>query len=300
MKITGKAKILWEKRYGTPKNENGYWMERTNDNNYIIAGSSNNYNTSLDIYLLKISPNGDSLWDNHFTAGGNDVAHCIRQDANGNFVIFGRKNDDALVAKTDADGHFQWYRTYNGNDKDDGEIGLITPDGGYLLVGYLNNKFFAAKTDTAGNTLWEYTYGNSGDHAYEVSLTNDGDFILAGRNGDQLVVMKIDAGGTLVWNKILNNDGFARCMTATHDGNFVIAGYTDSDFLDDQNAYIAKITPTGKLLWDYEYGKDKRAESVRSIIRTRDNGFIMAGASQTESDEDIFINRVTKNGNPGW
>jgi hypothetical protein len=90
------------------------------------------------------------------------------------------------------------------------------------------------------------------------------------------------------WNRTYGgqNDDRAYSMLQTADGGYALAGSTNSFGVQSNDAWLVKTDDEGNMQWDKTYG-GQSDESARSLIKTADGGYVMAGQS---------INSVTK----GW
>ncbi|MBL7995107.1 hypothetical protein JNM05_07000 [bacterium] len=94
----------------------GYWagssVELADDGGFLVAGSVlNNSNNSSDVYLLKVSANGDSLWSRSFGGAADDYGYSIKQCLDGGYFITGMTysygvGGDVYVIKVNEDGNF--------------------------------------------------------------------------------------------------------------------------------------------------------------------------------------------------
>ena len=82
---------------------------RTFDGNYIIGGYTKGHTWYSDFWLLKVSENGDSLWSCTFGGDAAERCMCVRQAADGGFVMagttesFGRGLTDFWLVKTESE-----------------------------------------------------------------------------------------------------------------------------------------------------------------------------------------------------
>ncbi len=95
----------------------GKCIENTIDGGYIIAGtvSCPNFGSRSphNVLLLKTNNDGIEEWHRIFGGDGRDTAAAVRQTSDGGFIISGqsssniRKNTDAYLIKTDANGNIK-------------------------------------------------------------------------------------------------------------------------------------------------------------------------------------------------
>ncbi|TYB71769.1 hypothetical protein ES677_10470 [Bizionia gelidisalsuginis] len=137
VKISETGVLEWEKSYGGTEIDEARAIVKTPDGNYVIAGDTRSFNTDVssnnglaDLWLIKITPNGNLLWENTLGGGSFDVARDIKNTEDGGFLLAGssRSSDgditqnngqnDALVVKVNSQGQLQWHKTVGGNNID--------------------------------------------------------------------------------------------------------------------------------------------------------------------------------------
>jgi len=112
-----------------------------------------------------------------------------------------------------------------------------------------------------------------------------------------------------------SSNDVAHCIKPTDDGGYIIAGWsssTDGDASDSGNhgggdAWIIKYSSSGSIMWQKCYGGSEW-DCAFSIDQTADGGYIFAGStkssdgdvqsrsSKTETDEDIWVVKLTPSG----
>lgn len=103
------------------------------------------------------------------------------------------------------------------------------------------------------------------------------------------------------FDKTLGFDGedFAQTMARSKDGNFIIAGYTNS-FRPNNDMYLIKIDQQFDIIWSKTIGGNfnDRAGNIQS---TSDNGLIAIGTvSLSGSNSDLFLVRTDLSGSVLW
>lgn len=224
------------------------------------------------------------------------------------FIIV--QTPEVLKAQT----YFQ--KTFNMPLDQEGQDVLPTPDGGYLIVGYTNTSILydcdlmIIKTDALGNQLWTKTYGGSKpDFPYHMLETNDGNYFLVGYSqsyggGDMdILLQKIDPAGNQIWIKTYGGFGndYARDITATTDGNYMIVGSSNSQSTTGQNANLIKIDPAGNVIWDKKYGGSANDHGC-IVKQCSDGGYIMLGQtfSYGVGNGDAWLVKTNSNGDTTW
>ena len=197
--------MQWSRYYGGTFTDTPYDAIQTDDNGYIIVGSSDsddvdisNSNGSYDFWVIKISSAGDLIWEKSFGGSEIDEAHSITDSGDGNFIIVGdtRSNDsdislnhgaaDLWVIKITPTGDLIWEKTFGGSSFDVGRSVTKTQDNSFLIAGSSRssdgdltsnngqNDAWVLKIDANGNMKWQKIIGGSEiDFAYGIAELND-------------------------------------------------------------------------------------------------------------------------------
>jgi hypothetical protein len=147
---------------GGPLNESAKFVQETSDNNFIIVGDSYSYGSGQsDIYIVEVNSSGVIVWDSFVGGTRNDFANCVKQTADGGFVIVGNTystSSDVLVVKIfpNSQGEVEWQSTFGGDFDDVGSYISQTNDGGYILTGSTYtadnmNQVLLMKLDASGS-----------------------------------------------------------------------------------------------------------------------------------------------------
>jgi hypothetical protein len=265
---TGKA--LWAKGYGDPGTQSGQSVAADAKGNLAVTGSMQQTTdfgmgvlTSAgmdDIFLLKLDPNGNTLWAQRY----GDATEQF-----GYFVAFDPSGDEVLV------GDFQ--------GSVDVGMGALISAGMYDVL--------LAKLDPNGKALFGKRWGDSMNQLADcVSVDPQGELVLSGGFQGSIdfgkgamastdmgakYLAKLDASGDTLWAKSFGDgDPFDWTSVATDPmGGVVIAGefVTAIDFgqgpiqaKDKYDIFVARFDTGGKLVWADRYGAadDQYARSV--------------------------------------
>jgi uncharacterized delta-60 repeat protein len=169
----------------------------------------------------------------------------------------------------------------------------------------------ASKTCTATfNTTWAKTYGGEkGDAAYSIQQTSDGGYIVAGYTNsfgagkNDFWVLKLNARGDVVWQKAYGgaDDDYAYSIQQTSDGGYIVAGSTWSFGAGENDLWVLKLDPTGKVVWQKTWGGRFR-DSAISVQQTFDGGYIMAGNTSSFAADwyDLQVLKLDATGDVVW
>lgn len=158
--------VEWSKTYGGTGDDHGWDIKATNDSCYILAGFSNSFGAGdNDVYLIKVTMNGDVIWSKTYdNSGADNSGLAIRQTNDLGFIIAGETavngsdSADVYLLKTDVNGIPQWSSTFGGQGDDGSQSVVQTSDKGYFISGYTNSfgegdwDFYLIKTDSMGHT----------------------------------------------------------------------------------------------------------------------------------------------------
>ncbi len=137
VKLSNTGDLIWEKSFGGSEIDEAWGIVATNDGNFIIVGDtrSNDKDVTInkgaaDVFVLKITPDGDALWKKSFGGSSFDTARSISKTSDDGFLISGssRSSDgdilknngqnDALVLKLTTNGDLEWQTTVGGANVD--------------------------------------------------------------------------------------------------------------------------------------------------------------------------------------
>ena len=236
LKLDISGNIEWSRYFGGNFTDTPYGVVQTEDNGFIIAGSSDSEDTDIsgnigtyDFWIIKISSSGDLVWEKSFGGSQIDEARAIIKSGDGNYIIAGdtRSNDndvsqnkgaaDLWLIKISPTGNLIWEKTIGGSNFDVARAIENSQNNGFIISGSSRssdidvsenkgqNDAWILKTDNNGNLLWETTVGGSNiDFSYDVAelangsviavgdtASNDGD-IIENKGFSDLLIIKID------------------------------------------------------------------------------------------------------------
>lgn len=102
---------LWVKYPRLTKGDRPYGIRATSDGGFLITGQTSTFDRNLQMLLMKVDANGDSLWVKTFGATGNEFALQVNPASDGGWFLsgvtdgFNTTNIDLFVVKTDSAGN---------------------------------------------------------------------------------------------------------------------------------------------------------------------------------------------------
>ncbi len=154
IRISYTGHLVWEKSFGGDQIDEARAIVKSSDGNYMIAGDTRSNDNDIsnligaaDLWLIKISPNGDLLWEKTIGGTNFDVARAMVKTQDNGFLLAGssRSDDvdvsenkgqnDAWALKVDGQGNLQWETTIGGSNIDFGYSIAELNDTSIILVG---------------------------------------------------------------------------------------------------------------------------------------------------------------------
>lgn len=124
LKVNAAGDTVWTKTFGGTGIDFLYSICPTPDHNYVMAGGTISYgNGGYDLWLLKIDPNGNLLWQRAHGYQQYEWGESVEPTSDGGYVISGRTNSigsgnyDFLFVKTDSLGNLPSFITEQNNSK---------------------------------------------------------------------------------------------------------------------------------------------------------------------------------------
>jgi hypothetical protein len=305
MKFAADDTLLWSKTYGGTNDDRGTDIITTNDGGFALLGYSKSADGDVtlnagaqDFWILKISNTGAILWQKTFGYAGADTGTALLQTKDNGFLVTGvldvsasngqgnsksakHAGGDIWVLKLASNGSLEWSKYFGGSFTDI-PFGVVeTSDNEYIIAASSDSKDFNISNNKGSYDFW---------------------------------ILKVASDGILVWEKSFGGSEIdePRAIVATNDGNFMIVGDTRSSNKDISNnnggadLWMLKISTNGILIWEKTIGATS-FDVARSISKTDDHGFIIAGNSRSsdagftnQGQNDAWILKVDTSGNVVW
>ena len=159
LKVDEAGTIIWNKIYNHSKIDLRY-IDRAENNNYIITGTSASQNNKKEIAVIKINSDGNVIWSKEFGGLEQEKVKGSVTNQNGEVIItgtsksFNSSSDQILILKLDVNGNLQWANKY-------GNGVLNEPSNAILDFGNLVFTGFSLKTDNGPETTLIKTTSNN-------------------------------------------------------------------------------------------------------------------------------------------
>lgn len=317
MKTDAAGNMLWGKQYGGSKPDYSYAMCETSDGNYFITGYTASFGGGdLDVYLIKIDPSGNLLWQKTYGSWGNDEGREIIRTADDNYVIVGTMGpatgsvatQDAFLIKIDLSGTILWQKYYGGSNKEFGNSVKQCPDGGFIVAGQTfswgqNGDTYIIRTNSTGDTLWTKMHSSPlADEAVWVTANADGSYAFAIRdstasNDVDVRALKLDANGAVVFDKVYGSTDkdTPKSICSTSDGGYMVGAISRSFGWINPDMWLLKLDGNGDLSWTTHFGGSDHEHCYKA--KEWDNGYIAVGHSKSYGSSSLKIMFVKMNAN---
>ena len=221
-------------------------------------------------FVIKFNPAGNQLWLRELAAGH---LHGVAIDASNNLHVAGEARgllpsaqEEAYLAKLDANGGMQWERRLGSTSNDFGYDVAVDTFGNAYFSGSTNGLIgekqttgadaFLAKYSPNDALTWVKQLGMLGMFGTSVAVAPDQSVVSTGYGNGRSFFARIDSNGNVLWNNTLDfaenaaYGTYANKIACDSNGNIFVVGQTnqpDNSFLSD--AFVAKFDPTGNLIW---------------------------------------------------
>ena len=280
-------------------------------NAYITGQTFGTNEGGDDAFLAKYSSTGGLLWTTRLGTASDDKARGVAVDGSGNAYITGYTNGslggtnqgqwDAFLAKYSSTGGLLW-KTQLGTPRDDYAGGVsVDGSGNAYLTGHTagslggtnqgSNDAFLAKYSSTGGLLWKTQLGTANEEqALGVSVDGSGNPYITGVTDGSLggthqgsldaFLAKYSSTGGLLWKTQVgtSNDDIVSGVSVDGAGNAYIAGLTNGSLggtnQGSYDAFLAKYSSTGGLLWKTQLGTPSHDEAYGLSVDGAGNAYI--------------------------
>jgi len=249
--------VQWIKNYGGLNVEIGNHIVPSHDGNYLICGYTNSFgNGGYDIYLLKVTPNGDTLWTQTYGGSDWDFGNGVYVSSTGSIFIaaqtysFDNNTPNGLLIKTDALGNEIFKKAFGGSNEENFNAIVCTTNNTIALAGYTNSygggekDAYVILTDTMGNKIDSLIMGGIEDDIInDIAITADDGFITAGytttNSAKDIYELRLDSNLNHLWTAKFANAVANTIVQTTDINQYAIGGYSTN--INTGNAITAFV-----------------------------------------------------------
>ena len=269
------SQTTWERIYpGYPKEDHSLGSCQLSDGNFILVGYARTPYKKLK--LLKIQPNGDTLWSRIYGNDDEDYeAYSVIAKNDGTFMITGSSDSGGFLMKYDLNGNRLWSKNYPGVG---GKEIIEAPNGGFLV----GASFL---TDSAGNLVWVNTPSNGEFFESTCKVENNYfavvSIILTG-SIYKSYISKYDFNGNIIWRKNIDALNGFPYKVKYYKKNYHIWGSGGFATQDSTKFYIARLDSAGNILLNKHLFYPRREHNGDSFFDVLDNGNYIFSTFQTD------------------
>lgn len=294
----------------------------TADGGYIISGYTNTQGAGdYDLFVTKYSGTDDIQWSKTYGTADYDlgIGNTILQTADGGyFVGTGSKSYHnvsgpavILVAlRLNSSGDIVWQKRASiPADRSINVRGATLDNGDFIISGNTTarpggqDEAYVLKIDQSGNLNWMHSIETGANDGFtEIKSVDDG-YVTAGiSNGSRSLLAKYNKNGLLQWSRNYNQNttNLFRCVDVLIDGSIISFGeVVDGGISSVRNGYLVKTDENGNTIWSKELELDGSV-STHQIKALQDGSLICSGSVRRDSNSDVFITKLSANGNHLW
>ncbi len=338
---------LWQKDIKSSTQDFLSTMSITLDRQIILSGSAiqksklsgvssngvTSANAGYDYRLLKLSQEGNLLWDKHFGGSRHDYLAATTATREGGFLLAGtsfsnqsgdkKENNlggsDVWLIRMNEDGEELWQKTLGTKNNDEAAAVTQSLDEGFFVAGNINSNknlfgskdIFISKLDKTGKLInTTILGGNALDEVQEMIATPDGGSVLlmystSGKTENKIFnPLETDEANTE--NKAVDLLASLKPKTDNQQPT-TIFGKTEENF-GEGDYWIVKLDKNANVEWQKTYG-GSADDHPKTIVFT-DKGYLIGGESRSNSSgnkrenieegTDLWLISLDKNGNELW
>lgn len=271
IKINSSGIPQWQKTYGDSMDDYAFDVISTEDEGYIIAGTttSTEYGKN-DLLVFQVDSMGNVGWETIMGGVDQDQARSVKQTSDGGYIIAGytvtepERRYDLWLVRLDSNGDSLWSKTYGGTYRDAGISVQEMSDNKIMVLGYTESFYWfegeydrdiwLLVTDQEGDPIWASTFGGPyTEYGHIINPTDDGNFIITGytesfgAGGWDLLILKVDGEGNEIWSKTYGGSlkDFGQYIYQDQSGGYVCIGTTESFGAGGWDAWVFKTDSEG-------------------------------------------------------
>ncbi|WFO75888.1 SBBP repeat-containing protein [Desulfurococcaceae archaeon MEX13E-LK6-19] len=259
--------------------------------------------------------NGYATW--FLTIGGTGAetpGNGITLDYRNNVYITGttlswsNTTKKAFVAKVDPLGRLIFSIIFGGNSDDEAyDIAVKGTD--YMYVAGSTYSFgaggrdaYITKIDRFGNIIWYVTLGGSQADSLKSLKQGSDNYLYAtgytrsfGAGSSDVLVVKLSENGSLIWALTIGGpySDEANGLYLDNENNIYIVGKTASYGYGIYDAFVAKISSKGSLLWFKVIGTSESDEATAITLDENETIYVAGWTLNTTTDTiDAFVAKI--------
>ncbi|HAX96888.1 MAG TPA: hypothetical protein DCY35_10280 [Prolixibacteraceae bacterium] len=317
----------WEKDLAIKGNSCLTDVVQNSDGTYTVLGSRSEAGPEKsDLWLIRFSASGDTLWSRTFLNPGMDLPFRIAAHANGGYLLAAVNEVSggqmfARIICTDADGNESWNKTSLQALQFPNTDIAVEDNGSFWWLLTAASKETPAAThlihmSPEGEILDDHIFTDKQAlEAHALRILPDGSIAVSGeialdKGGSTMWIMRIKPTGEQIWKSTLPISGKnvrPECICCSNEDGLLAAGWIGScmnpdaapeDRIFDFDLVITKLDLNGKIMWTKNYDREG-SEGGNALAVLPDGHILVAGKCETSFTGTIgpWLMLVDPNGN---
>jgi uncharacterized delta-60 repeat protein len=302
------------------------------DGNVVVAGKMTQPGDDTDLWVAKITPEGEVLWDLTRDSGTSDSARGVTLAPSGDILVVGKADSwedelgsEAWVAEFTTDGEEVWDLTLGRESPFADAVGndvAVDGAGNLYVAGEVRGddgvdwgaQAWLTELDPEGAQIWErLVRSDRPDESLNgVVVDDEGNVVVVGTVGgglglgSDLFIAMLDGEGEEVWAYTADGVGRGASGSAVaigEWGDFLAAGSVDSDIIES-DGWVRTYTPWGsggtvELIYD-ELARGP--DHARGVAFDAGGHILVVGDTAAGPDDgiDVWLGRLAPNGGELW
>jgi uncharacterized delta-60 repeat protein len=327
--------LLWEQIYNGDENDedSAAAMVLDMDNNVYVCGWSYHFaDKGMDLFVIKYSPEGDSLWQRYYNqAGAGDDAALDICLAGPEAVAVTGYTTDSTVFNIDyitilfnrETGDTVWTRRYNHVPENDEDVAVAIDsdrDGNVFVTGFsydddADYDIATVKYEPDGSRAWirRHHHRPAGEDDYGMGIVYDpetdgivvGGYVYTDNHDYDYFTMKYSQEGDSIWARLYNrypenDEDLLMAVAVDRTGNVYVTG-TSYGGLTDYDVATVSYDSDGLQRWVSRYDFEEWEDAGLFVtVDSMGQAFVTGYAEGLDTDYDIVLLKYTGDGSILW
>lgn len=321
IKIRQIPEMVWFKTCGGEFRAAALSTIETKNQEFITVGFGMfNKQYKNDLYVIKTSSSGDTIWTKTFPADGNNGGKSI-VPYNENYVISGETSRedgqgwDINIVCIDDNGNELWRKKHENQRSEIGRKIISADENSFIVLASSSNAQDAddeslrlMKIDENGNAMWSKTFkGNNYTSGFDIIKTADQNYMIAGTtmsSGDtskDIYLLKIDSEGNELWSHTYGGalNDIASSIVEVSDGSYIVCSGSTAEGELYGEVKVMKIDGIGEMTWSNTF---EEQGYVSSAVVTVDGSIYIAGTTNSveRNMQDVMVVKINSSGEKEW
>jgi len=316
VKFDADGAVVWEKTYGGAGSDTGSSVAPTDDGGYIAAGAMETASEDPDtrafaVFLVKTEATGSLIWERAYRPTHSYEDSFLFQNDDGGYTFAGVTYDpaqgpvlhgDLYVLTVDPEGEVVSEHYPQSGDYLMKSIlgGRTLSDGGYEL--FIYNDYYIkpvwsginiAKFDSQGNRVDTISLEQSVGAVMGLMIGTPEGYVLIPKAVMGLITFD-SAGKQIIQNSFAGNGySHSSSIVQTADGGYLLAGDTQTDFMEPRDVYLVRTDAAGQEIWEIIHGGEGD-DAGGPMAQSSDGGYVVAGTTTSfgAGGRDLYILKV--------